>query len=123
MNDRRAVRISVVAIALAAFGASPGVLARQATPETPRQEAPAPGGLEDVGLPADEAGIETLFARLPDELAGEERTRLGGDGAIPGEVTAVYGQQDPDFGPPLFLRALDVSSGDFFEPGSTARTL
>ena len=117
MRTSRAVTIALLAIALATAGAQPGHAARQATPEALRQGVAPPAGLESANLPRDEAGIEALFARLPDELSGEARSHLAVD--IPGEVTAIYGQEDPDFGPPLFLRALDVSTGDFFAPGST----
>ncbi|MBA2753668.1 MAG: hypothetical protein H0U40_04295 [Chloroflexia bacterium] len=101
----------------------PGILAGSslahgghATPVSPAPSglpvAAAPFGLGSVVLPNDQAGVEALFDRLPDEMGGEPLS-LGPERS--GERTvASYGESDPLFGPSLTLQAINFAEGDFF---------
>ncbi len=93
--------------------------APEATPAVALPEAPAPGGLGRVQLPADRADITALFGRLPETIAGEPRAETDRRGPTDRLVVA-YGADDPVLGPQLTLQALDLSSGAFFPADFTA---
>lgn len=79
---------------------------------------PAPNGLGEVTLPADARGIAALLARLPSNVAGQPRTPQL-DQAGPERYSVTYGDGRAG-GREYGVQALDVSTGDFFQPGSTA---
>ena len=81
--------------------------------------APPPFGLADVALPNDPAAIRAFFERLPTSVAGQPRATPF-IRAAPDRLRASYGEDDPALGHPLWLQALDVSTGEFFPAGSTA---
>ncbi len=108
-----------VIVALLALAPAGFVAAQEATPAATLPDAPAPGGLGRVQLPADRAAIAALFARLPETVAGEPRTETDA-GASADRLIVAYGVVDPAFGPPLTLQALDLSSGDFYPVDFTA---
>ncbi len=77
----------------------------------------APFGLGHVVLPTDTAGISALFGRLPDLVASEPRIVMPEQGD---RLMVGYGTEDPGFGPPLSLQALNFAAGDFFPRSFTA---
>ena len=126
MEIRRWSRGAVVLACVVAMLAPGGGAARQDTgtpvvtlPVADLPEARAPEGLARVALPTDAAAIAALLARLPAQVAGEERTEMltSGEG---GRFGVAYGSDRGDLGPPLAIRVLDVSTGDFFPAGWTA---
>lgn len=80
--------------------------------------AAAPNGLGAATLPADARGIAALLARLPSTVAGQPRTPQR-DQAGPERYSVTYGDGRAG-GRHYRVQALDVSTGDFFQPGSTA---
>lgn len=78
----------------------------------------APNGLGEARLPADARGIAALLARLPSTVAGQPRTPQL-DLAGPERYSVTYGDGRVD-GRQYRVQAIDVSTGDFFQPGSTA---
>lgn len=120
-RSRRLVMLTTLAMFLAgcvgttgsgqaAGNAAPGVGSLPATA--------APNGLSKAQLPADAPGIAALLARLPSTVAGQPRTPQL-DETSPGRYTVVYGDGRAD-GRRYAIAALDVSTGDFFQPGWTA---
>lgn len=79
--------------------------------------ATAPFGLARVALPSDAAGISALFQRLPNVVASQPRT------VAPQQddrLIVAYGPEDPGFGPPLSIQAMNFAVGDFFPSSFTA---
>lgn len=80
-------------------------------------EAIAPQSLGQVELPDTATGVVALFARLPTELAGGQRTdEVSG----PDRFRVTYGTTEPVGCSSIGLQALDVSTGDFYPEGWTA---
>jgi hypothetical protein len=71
-----------------------------------------------VDLPDTAAGIGALFARLPIEFAGGQRTDEVVSG--PDRFRVSYGATGPVGCGTIGLQALDVSTGDFYPQGWTA---
>ena len=93
--------------------------AQEATPgATPLPEAGAPFGLASAFVPPHEGNIAGVFALLPEELAGE--ARMPRPDEQPGRMVAVWGEEDPAFGPPLVLQAVNLAESDFFPQTWTA---
>jgi hypothetical protein len=87
-------------------------VAQEATPTPPAlPEATAPFGLGTVTLPGDETTILALFAAMPAEVAGEERT--GEPFVATGRIRLPYGDAQTAL-EPTFLQAVDFSRSDFF---------
>lgn len=112
--------LMAVAIALShLLHAAPAADARQANQAAADvPTATAPFGLGTIALPATEAEIAALFARLPTTLAGEPRAALSARDT--GGLSMAYGTDEDGLGPPLTIQAQDFTRGDFFPTDFTA---
>ena len=85
-------------------------------------EGGAPAGLGAVTLPSESDDIVAIFERLPPIVA--DKTRIPQfDGNGPDRYSVGYGEDPSGLGPSIQIKAIDVSTGDFFPPGSTAGTV
>ena len=85
-------------------------------------EGAAPAGLGTVPLPGESDDIVAIFERLPPIVADKTRTRKFDENG-PDRYSAGYGEDPSGHGPSVQIKAIDVSTGDFFPPDSTAGTV
>ncbi len=115
----RQVMVGLVALVLLGVLVDPGPsYAQEASPgPSTLPTATAPLGLARVVLPSDALGISALFKRLPNVVASQTR-------AVAPErddrLIVAYGLEDPGFGPPLSMQAMNFALGDFFPRSFTA---
>jgi hypothetical protein len=82
-------------------------------------EVPAPLGLANIRLPDDAESVDALFNSLPPNLMGNERT-IESAGTGSAEIWASYGNTQPVGCGANGIKAVNVSTGDFFPQDWTA---